>query len=324
MRWASRSFLSSSERCFPALTPRAASAAPTMPAWLRISAGTTSASTRRWGRKLSCSSLTPPPRMNSAARVRSCTCRRYSPSRSPNASHSSSSSLSALPDACLSAFSPRTSMSGNSTLGTSTPSSNTATPSPVPMVTTMTLPSRPRPAPKTTSASPAASASFSTATGCPVAPSKSAAASMPTQDSSTLTAVCTTQSLITAGKATPMGPCQSKRRVISATTPAMASGVAGSGVSISTGSVSSEPSSVSTGAPLMSVAPMSIPRIFIVRVSCWAVNPRRCPVYRADCGARRGSRQTCAAGPAGGGYPSRCWRCRARRGSRRRAGCACS
>ncbi len=51
----------------------AASAAPTIPASLRISAGTTGVSFFRWGRYFSCFLLTPPPRMKSSGLSRSST-----------------------------------------------------------------------------------------------------------------------------------------------------------------------------------------------------------------------------------------------------------
>src|SRR5262245_1820817 len=64
-----------------------------------------------------------------------------------------------------------------------------------------------------------------------------------------------------AGKPHPMGPCQEKWDATSATVALTAAGVAGDGVSRRKRSPSISPVSVSTGAPLIPVPPISMPRI---------------------------------------------------------------
>ncbi len=88
----------------------------------------------------------------------------------------------------------------------------------------------------------------------------SASASVPIQAGSTLAAERATPCLITAGNVAPTGPVQSKCVDQLPTTSATASGVAGCGVRIRLRSVGSSPVAMSTGAPLMPVPPMSMPK----------------------------------------------------------------
>src|SRR5262245_4487725 len=72
-----------------------------------------------------------------------------------------------------------------------------------------------------------------------------------------------------------MGPCQEKWAATSATVALTAAGVAGDGVSRRKRSPSNSPVSVSTGAPLMPVPPISMPRIStIITFLAYATGPR--------------------------------------------------
>ncbi len=155
-------------------------------------------------------------------------------------------------------------------LGSRLPSTKMAVPMPVPKVSMMTTPSRRLPAPKAISANPAASASLSTRTGQPVVRSKRVTASTPIQESSTLAAVRTVRWWTMAGKVQPMAPRHSKCRASCPTTSATASGSEGSGVGMRWRGPASSPVARSTGAPLMPLPPMSMPRTFIVTLlSAW-------------------------------------------------------
>jgi hypothetical protein len=105
-------------------------------------------------------------------------------------------------------------------------------PMPVPRVMTMTTPPLPFPAPNSISAMAAASASLNMWNDNPVRFSKSASASVPIHDLSTLAALSATPRRTIAGNVHPTVPVASKWRTISATTSATMSGVDGSGVSI--------------------------------------------------------------------------------------------
>src|SRR5215469_715445 len=114
--------------------------------------------------------------------------------------------------------------------------------------------------PEFISAAPAASASFSTVADSLVVASKALAASTPIQPWSTFAAVWTTPSTTTPGKVRPTGPVQAKSCTRRAATSMTASGVAGWGVWIFCRSAVSWPVDVSTGAALMPVPPISMPR----------------------------------------------------------------
>ena len=150
-------------------------------------------------------------------------------------------------------------MCPNSVFGTSLPSRNSALPIPVPKVSISTTPACPAPAPNFISATPAASASLIRLTPSPVALPKSAPASSPIQSLLRLAAVLVTPLMITPGKATPTRPVQLNFCTRSATMSATGPGSAGCGVAILIRSEISVPVSVSTGAALIPVPPMSTP-----------------------------------------------------------------
>ena len=129
----------------------------------------------------------------------------------------------------------------------------------MPNVSTITTPLRSWPAPNVISATPAASASLSTATSQPVAAVKSVSASTPIHDSSMFAALCTTPWRTTVGIAAPIGPVHSKCSTSSFTMGAIASGVAGCGVSTWYRSSHNSPVSRATGAAFMPEPPMSMP-----------------------------------------------------------------
>ncbi len=109
---------------------------------------------------------------------------------------------------------------------------NSPEPIPVPNVSIITTPPRPCPAPKRSSARPAASASLIMWTSTPDAAVNTASASTFIHDSSMFAADSTIPARTTAGKPTPAGPVHEKCVTSCWTTPAMASGVAGCGVSM--------------------------------------------------------------------------------------------
>ncbi len=185
----------------------------------------------------------------------------------------------------FSALSPCRSTWPSSVLGTRRPSTKVALPTPVPRVNTCTTPELFRPAPNSISAMPAASASLTTNTSWPVRSVNRASTSVPIQDLSTFAAVFATPSWITAGKVTPTGmsSATSKEPMSSATVSATASGVEGCGVGIRTRSAASSPLPRWTGAPLMPLPPMSIPKAFLLIVSPWSCDagrPRPVPGHR--------------------------------------------
>ena len=141
-------------------------AAPTIPASLRSSAGTTGVRVVSRGMNLSAFLLTPPPTMNSVGHMRSsmrwrCSSRSHRPGlpREARAGPGPPTRTVAPPGR------PRISIWPNSVFGTSVPSTNTPDPTPVPRVRKITTPGRPAPIPKRISAMPAASASLTMLTG---------------------------------------------------------------------------------------------------------------------------------------------------------------
>src|SRR4051794_7476779 len=103
-------------------------------------------------------------------------------------------------------------------------------------------------------------------------------ASVPIQRLSTLEAVSVTPFLTTAGKVTPTGPFHAWCSITCATTSATGAGRAGCGVTIRNRGAASWPESMSTGAPLMPLPPMSIPMKIVwspIRVTVTRPRPMR-------------------------------------------------
>src|SRR3954471_18075242 len=164
-----------------------------------------------------------------------------------------------------------------------------ALPIPVPSVVRMTSPCTPLAAPYYISARPAASASLRTVTLRPVCSLMSASASVLIHDGSMLAADRTVPRMTTAGTVTPIGESpvtSAKWSPIWSTPSAPASGVAGLGVRILRRLPASSPALRSTGAPLMPLPPMSMPR----GLPCLAMVPSSLSRTCSSCGGAVGER----------------------------------